>query len=289
MAGLPPLPPGYKLDGPDPNLIKPLLDAGVVPTNGYRTPVDIQRLKAAGYKPASNSAHLDGDAVDLTPGKSRLGMSGLQERATAIASRWPGGRALAEGDHVHLQLPGWGMAPGTPGTPNSGLPPLPQGYSLKQRGSLSSGNYVPSGAVHDGDTLALKGGGNARLSGADAFELDQTGVANGHSVPLGQEARALLAGAVSPSTRLQSVGAMSYARPVVVARNGGADLGLRSIDAGLSVPTPQYLQTILACRNMSMLSAARLLTSVGLMVAPISFRLSTAMPVPLRRFTARLR
>jgi len=247
MDDLPPLPPGYSLQGPpsartpDPDLLKPLLDAGAEPTNGYRTPEDIRRLKSQGYHPASNSLHLNGDAVDLTPGKSGLSMSELHDRAQRIADGYPGGKVLNEGDHVHLQLPGWGMAPGTPGTLNSGLPPLPPGYSLKQRGSLSGGNYVPSGAVHDGDTLGIRGGGNARLSGADAFELDQNGVANGQSVPLGAEARARLAGQVTPSTVLQSAGGQSYGRPIVVSRNGANDLGLDSINAGLALPEPQYL------------------------------------------------
>ena len=224
----------------DPNLLKPLLDAGAVPTNGYRTQGDIQRLRAQGYTPAADSDHLRGDAVDLVPGKMGLTLDQLVQRAKQTLG--PGASAsVHNGTHVHISVPGWGMAPGTPGTPNSGLPPLPSGYALSQRGSLSGGNYVPSGAVHDGDTLGLKGGGNARLSGADAFELDQTGTVNGQSVPLGNAARQLLAGQVSPATSLQSVGAMSYGRPVVVARNGSTDLGLDSINAGLSVPTPQYL------------------------------------------------
>ncbi len=258
MPSLPPLPPGYSMAAPpppDPNLIKPLLDAGVVPTNGYRTPVDIQRLRSQGYRPASNSLHLNGDAVDLTPGTSGMRLGDVQTRAQAIAGRWPGGRVLNEGDHVHLQLPGWGQAPGTPGTPNSGLPPLPSGYQLKQRGSLAGSNYqrgggtyvpqsgtlVPTGTVHDGDTFALRGGGNARLSGADAFELDQTGTINGQSVPLGVRARNLLAAGVGSSTSLQSTGASSYGRPIVMARNGSTDLGLGLINDGLALPTPQYL------------------------------------------------
>jgi endonuclease YncB( thermonuclease family) len=232
MAGSPP---------PDPNLLKPLLDAGVMPTNGYRTPADIQRLRSQGYHPAERSLHLNGDAIDLTPGNSGMGLSGVQGRAQVIAGRWPGGKVLNEGDHVHLQLPGWGQAPGTPDTPNSGLPPLPQGYQLSQRGSLAGGNYRPTGTVHDGDTLALNGGGNARISGADAFELGQTGTTNGQSVPLGVKARNLFASGVTPSTSLQSTGNMSYGRPVVVARNGSIDLGLTSIGAGLALPTPQYL------------------------------------------------
>ena len=51
MAGVPALPSGYVMDGPprrDPNLLGPLLDAGAVPTNGYRTPGDIERLKREG-------------------------------------------------------------------------------------------------------------------------------------------------------------------------------------------------------------------------------------------------
>ena len=84
MADLPPLPPGYAMAGPspapprpmpDPNLLRPLLSAGVVPTNGYRTPADIQRLRSQGYHPASNSLHLNGDAVDLTPGTSGMGLN----------------------------------------------------------------------------------------------------------------------------------------------------------------------------------------------------------------------
>jgi len=249
MDDLPPLPPGYSLQGPpssrspDPDLLKPLLEAGAVPTNGYRTPEDIRRLKSQGYKPASNSLHLNGDAVDLTPGKSGLSMSELHDRAQRIADGYPGSKVLNEGDHVHLQLPGWGMAPGTPGTPNSGLPPLPSGYSLKQRGSLSGGNYVPSGAVHDGDTLGLKGGGSGRVLGIDAWELNQQGRrADGTLVPLGIQARDALASQVTPTMPVNDTGAQSYGRPIVTLGANGSDPAVPMLRAGNALAEPQYLQ-----------------------------------------------
>ncbi|MCA1653663.1 MAG: hypothetical protein ABR588_05885 [Sphingomicrobium sp.] len=256
---MPNLPPGFQLDAPprlpgtlsarpsgDP--LKPLLDAGVVPTNGFRTPVDIQRLRAEGYSPAPNSLHLRGDAVDLTPGTSGMRLSDVQARALAIASQWPGGKVLNEGDHVHLQLPGWGAAPGTPGTPNSGLPPLPPGYQLTQRGSLSRGNYLPgalapSGAVHDGDTFQLSNGQNARLFGVDAWELSQQGRRpDGSLQPLGIEARNALASQVGPSTPVQANGQQSYGRPIVSLGGNGDDPALSLLRSGNALAEPQYLQ-----------------------------------------------
>jgi len=231
----------------DPNLLKPLLDSGIGATNGFRTPADIERLKRQGYKPAAKSHHLDGDAVDLVPGSSGLSMRGVRAKADAIANGWPGGRAIPEGDHIHLQLPGWGMAPGTPGTPNAGMPPLPAGFVLKQRGSLRSGNYqapgalAPSGAVHDGDTFGLASGGNARLTGVDAFELAQTGRRDGKVTPLGVQARDLLTPFAMPPSSVTPTGAMTYGRPVVALSNG-QDAGRSLLLNGLGIATPQYLR-----------------------------------------------
>ncbi|URD60482.1 thermonuclease family protein [Sphingomonas sp. KRR8] len=223
----------------DPNLLKPLLDSGVVPTNGYRTPADIQRLRAQGYTPAPNSLHLKGDAVDLTPGTSGLSMAQLQARAQQIAKTWPGAKVLNEGDHTHVQFPGWGMAPGTPGTPNSGLPPLPSGFQLQQRGSLK--DWKP-GAVHDGDTFRLPDGRNARLSGADAFELQQQGrKPDGSLVPLGQESRNALTQAL-PGTAINFTGGQTYGRPLVTLDKGGLDPALGIVRSGLALATPEYLQ-----------------------------------------------
>jgi hypothetical protein len=145
MASLPPLPDGATLldDGSNADLLKPLLDMGVTATNGYRTPADVERLRAAGYTPAVHTKHLAGDAVDLIPGRSGLSWADLEQHARSIAAGWEGGRVINEGDHIHLQLPGWGQAPGTPGTKNFGLPPLPSGATLVQRGSLLGGGYQP--------------------------------------------------------------------------------------------------------------------------------------------------
>ena len=238
MPDTPPLPPGYRLETPpapvDP--LKPLLDAGVEPTNGFRTPEDIRRLRRDGYKPAANSLHLNGDAVDLLPGRSGMSYAALHEHARSIAAQWPGGRALNEGDHIHLQLPGWGMAPGTPGTPNSGLPALPSGYTLKQRGNLSAGNYRPgetapidqpvTGTV-DGDTVVVAGGQHTRLWGVDAPESKQLGWdRSGNPVPIGEQSRqAITADLAAASAITGTPVGNSYGRTVAPVSVDGSDLG----------------------------------------------------------------
>jgi endonuclease YncB( thermonuclease family) len=263
---LPPLPPGFSLQSGaprrrDPNLLKPLLDAGVTATNGYRTLGDVHRLQAEGYHPAPHSLHLNGDAVDLTPGKSGLTLQQLQAKATSIATATPGGKVLNEGDHVHVQIPGWGMAPGTPGTPNSGLPPLPAGARLLQRGSLqSSGGPHPSatsalnsstaltpahltGQAHDGDTVRLDSGKNGRLFGFDAFELAQQGRrADGTLVPLGQQARASLRSLIAPGQPATPTGAETYGRQVVTLGDLNNDPARNVLRMGLGQAEPDYLK-----------------------------------------------
>jgi endonuclease YncB( thermonuclease family) len=242
VAPLPPLPPGYAL-GNDPDLLKPLFDLGVEATNGYRTPEDIKRLRQEGYKPANNSLHLNGDAVDLLPGKSRLSLKALHAQASALAAKWPGGKAIDEGDHVHLQLPGWGMAPGTPGTPNSGLPDLPKGATLVQRGSIRGSNFAPTGQAHDGDTIRLTNGRNARLFGADAFELGQQGRHPDNSLePLGREARDYMASRLSPGLSVNPTGQQTYGRPVVTLGDGSNDPTRDMLRLGYGMAEPQYLR-----------------------------------------------
>jgi endonuclease YncB( thermonuclease family) len=236
---------------------------GVVPTNGYRTPADIQRLRAQGYSPAANSLHLQGDAVDLTPGRSGLTLQQLQARAAAIANAWPNGRVLNEGDHIHLQLPGWHMAPGTPGTPNAGIPPLPPGAQLVQRGSLqasqggmfaapraalnASTSLTPlalTGQAHDGDTVRLTNGLNGRLNGVDAFELNQTGVnGSGQTVPLGVQGRDFMLSRIGAGNPAFPVGDYSHGRPIInLSQNPFDDPAHDLLRLGLGIPEPQYLQ-----------------------------------------------
>ncbi|WP_114227045.1 MULTISPECIES: D-Ala-D-Ala carboxypeptidase family metallohydrolase [Sphingomonas] len=91
---------------PDIDPIKTVQDWGVHIASGVR---EVGYNAAIGGKP--HSKHLTGDAMDLTPGNSGLSWGDLHRRASQIAAQWPGGRAIFEGDHVHLQLPGWGGAP----------------------------------------------------------------------------------------------------------------------------------------------------------------------------------
>jgi hypothetical protein len=240
---LPPLPPGYAL-GNDPDLLKPLFDLGVEASNGYRTPEDIERLKREGYRPADNSLHLNGDAVDLLPGKSNLSLKALHAQASALAAKWPGGKAIDEGDHVHLQLPGWGMAPGTPGTPNSGLPDLPQGATLVQRGSLKGSNFTATGQAHDGDTIRLTNGRNGRLMGFDAFELNQQGRRPDNSlVPLGREARDFMLSHIEPGSSALPTGEQTYGRPVVnLSADPMTDPAHDALRLGFGMAEPQYLR-----------------------------------------------
>jgi hypothetical protein len=133
-----PLPPGFELESRgDYDPLGPLLKSGIEATNGYRTPEDIQRLKREGYTPAPDSDHLRGDAVDLVPGKS-----GWNLKKLAVEARKQFGPeaqiGIHNGTHVHVSLKGWGQAPGTPGTPRSGLPPVPDGFEVEQRGALDN-------------------------------------------------------------------------------------------------------------------------------------------------------
>jgi hypothetical protein len=144
LMGVPPPPPGFELvdqgGGPDP--VDRLIAAGFVPTNGYRTRADIERLRRAGYHPAENSLHLDGDAIDwIHPRLSRA----EQRRIIDAEMGGAGWRILDEGHHFHTQKPGYGRAPGTPGSDRFGASPLPPGFELYESGSLLGGNWTPAG------------------------------------------------------------------------------------------------------------------------------------------------
>lgn len=154
---LPPLPPGFVLErggssgsrpsrGVDP--WQAAQSAGFNVTNGYRTQQDQQRIRRQGYRPAPNSDHLRGDAMDLThPSWSRQQMISW---ARNQFEDWPGAQFRYHDGHLHVGLPGWQAAPGTPGTRNSGLPAVPAGFELEQRGSLAGGNFVPARAPAQG-------------------------------------------------------------------------------------------------------------------------------------------
>ncbi|WP_203309613.1 hypothetical protein [Sphingomonas beigongshangi] len=110
------------------------------------------------------------------------------------------------------------------------------------RSAPPSGPLIPTGRAHDGDTFALTNGQNARLYGADAFELNQTGVNRaGATVPLGQMARTSLLPYLQSGAVVTPTGAMTYGRPVASLERGGdaADGLLRD---GLAIATPSFLK-----------------------------------------------
>ena len=122
--------------------------------------------------------------------------------------------------------------------------PVPSARKPKKAPAMQQtsigGIIVPTGEAHDGDTFRLSDGRNARLFGADAFELTQSGEKGGQLVPLGQQSRAALlphlpGGIVSPT------GAQTYGRPVVTLARDGEDAGRQMVSSGMAIPVPQYL------------------------------------------------
>ncbi len=142
-GSIPPPPAGFSLvqepEEEDRDPWEVLQAEGFTATNGFRTAGDVERIRAQGYTPATNGAHNRGDGVDLDHPK--LSRAQQTQRLNELFGGWEGARVIDEGHHRHLQLPGWGAAPGTPGTKNFGLPPLPPGYEIVERGSLTGGNY----------------------------------------------------------------------------------------------------------------------------------------------------
>lgn len=136
----PPPPAGFKVDGEagGVNVYADLLKGipGMTASNftsGFRTPQYQALMRLRGYKPATNSEHLDGSALDMVPpaGKS---FEWLKERVRALR---PDARLLIHGGHLHATFPGYYGAPVLGGAksaglrnPNAGMPPPPKGFKL---------------------------------------------------------------------------------------------------------------------------------------------------------------
>jgi endonuclease YncB( thermonuclease family) len=109
---------------------------GVGITSGYRSPEYQADMRRRGYKPASNSAHLSGGALDLVPPAGQS-MGWLRDR---VAQFDPSAKVLDEGDHLHVTFPGYYGAPPVGGAknaglrnPNAGMPPPPPGFRIDPR------------------------------------------------------------------------------------------------------------------------------------------------------------
>ncbi|MBU2342198.1 MAG: hypothetical protein KKE77_13275, partial [Alphaproteobacteria bacterium] len=90
---------------------------GVNITSGYRSAEYQEDMRRRGYKPAANSRHLDGSALDLTPppGKTMRWLAAQVKRVEPEAS------ILNEGDHLHVVFPDWYAAPALGGAQRAGL------------------------------------------------------------------------------------------------------------------------------------------------------------------------
>ncbi|MDP4540136.1 thermonuclease family protein [Qipengyuania sp. DY56-A-20] len=80
---------------------------GVGITSGFRSAEYQADMRRRGYKPAANSRHLDGSALDLTPPPGRS-MGWL---AAQVGRLEPEASVLNEGDHLHVVFPDWNGAP----------------------------------------------------------------------------------------------------------------------------------------------------------------------------------
>lgn len=109
--------PGQTLEQPDVMGDLERLIPGVGITSGFRLQAYQDDMRRRGYKPAQNSAHLDGSALDLVPpaGKSMGWLKGQVKRYRRDAS------LLDEGDHLHVIFPDWYGAPAIGGAKDAGL------------------------------------------------------------------------------------------------------------------------------------------------------------------------
>lgn len=123
------------------------------------------------------------------------------------------------------------------------VPPAPR----KKKGMFGREKAPPPvirpavGAV-DGDTVRTQGGPNARIYGADAFELNQNALIAGQPVPIGMQSRNALAPMARPDATMSPAGPPSFGRPVVTLNRGGVDAGRSQIEQGLALPVPYFMQ-----------------------------------------------
>ncbi|MEZ5688780.1 MAG: thermonuclease family protein [Caenibius sp.] len=139
-GAIPPPPAGFSVDGASGgrNVYKDLQAAipGVQFTSGYRNESYQADMRRRGYKPAYNSAHLDGSALDMLPPPGKT-MGWLKAQVKRYD---PKARLLIHDGHLHATFPGYFGAPvlgGAKGAglsnPLEGMPPPPPGFALDAR------------------------------------------------------------------------------------------------------------------------------------------------------------
>lgn len=157
--------------------LQSILDQGAILTNALRTDADTERLRRQGYTPATNSLHLAGDAVDLTPGQTGWSLKELAARARkAFGSSYSIG--IHNGTHVHIQKPGWGG--GLPATPEGfnfaavdvegdgeDLPPPPEGFATPPPPSGFADPDAPPSTAEDPAPAPLVEGSSAGIAFTD--------------------------------------------------------------------------------------------------------------------------
>jgi endonuclease YncB( thermonuclease family)/transcriptional regulator with XRE-family HTH domain len=224
--------------------------AGAIVTSGFRTADDVERLQREGYPAATNGAHNRGDGVDLVVGpKSQFKSLGDLEAAAREQFGPDAFVQIQEGNHVHVKVPGWGAAPDVYRHPQLkegawwGSDPVAQPPAAdhpQQQGA----DLAATGQAHDGDTISLTNGKNARLLGYDAFELNQQGRnSSGQLVPLGRQARGYLLSQISPGESVNPTGSQSYGRPVsTLSDNPFDDPAYGGLRRGYGMAEPDYLK-----------------------------------------------
>lgn len=85
---------------------------GISLSDGFRNEDSNAELRRRGYRPATNTRHMNGEALDISAFPNGLS---LRDGAAALREQFPGARVIYGDrnhlDHVHVEFPGWEGAP----------------------------------------------------------------------------------------------------------------------------------------------------------------------------------
>lgn len=139
-GSVPPPPPGFSVEGDAAgvNVYRDLQESipGVRFTSGFRTPEYQAKMQSRGYRPAQNSAHLDGSTLDMLPPEGRS----LGWLRREVGRLHPEAKLLIHDGHLHAEFPGYYGAPPLEGArsagvrnPYAGMPAPPAGFTVDAR------------------------------------------------------------------------------------------------------------------------------------------------------------